>query len=197
MLDGVVRRTEGDPVFDAARAPTGDELAGLLGQLIARLMKLLTRRGYLVEEQGMTWLADKDADHPSASLQAASCTRRIALGPRAGRKVLSLRTVAGRGEKPRKALSADAHGFSLNAAGRLASHQREELERLCRTITRPALANERLSRDGKGQVVLRLKSPTRDGTAHIVMHPQEFMQRLAARAPPRAAAREFSLDCAA
>ncbi|MFN8998472.1 MAG: transposase, partial [Betaproteobacteria bacterium] len=80
-------------------------------------------------------------------------------------------------------MCADAHGFSLHAAVRLASHRRKELERLCRTITRPALANERLSRNGKGQVVLRLKSPYRDGTTHIVMHPQEFMQCLAALVP--------------
>ncbi|MEI6741413.1 MAG: transposase, partial [Gemmatimonadaceae bacterium] len=108
---------------------------------------------------------------------------RIALGPRAGRKVLSLRTVAGREEKPRKALCPDAHGFSLHAAVRLASHQCEELERLSRTITRPALANERLSRNARGQVVLNLKSLTRDGTAHIVMQPQAFMRRLAALVP--------------
>jgi len=48
VLDGVVRRTEGDPVFDAARAPTGDALAGLLEQMVARLMKMLTRSGHLV-----------------------------------------------------------------------------------------------------------------------------------------------------
>jgi len=51
---------------------------------------------------------------------------------------------------------------------------------LCRTITRPARSNERLSRNGKGQGVLRLKGPHRDGAAHIVMQPQEFKQRLAA-----------------
>ncbi|MFM7549656.1 MAG: transposase [Cyanobacteriota bacterium] len=42
---------------------------------------------------------------------------------------------------------------------------------------------EHLSRNGKGQVVLRLKSPYRDGTTHIVMEPQAFMQRLAALVP--------------
>jgi hypothetical protein len=63
-----------------------DELAGLLDKLIARVMKMLTRSGHLVEEQGMTYLADTDADDPLASLQAASCTYRIALGPRAGRR---------------------------------------------------------------------------------------------------------------
>ena len=35
-----------------------------------------------------------DADHPLASLHAASCTYRIALGPRAGQKVLFGVTVA-------------------------------------------------------------------------------------------------------
>ena len=57
------------------------------------------------------------------------------------------------------------------------------IARLSRTITRPAIANERLSRNGKGQVLLQLKSACRDGTTHIVMTPLEFMQRLAALVP--------------
>ncbi len=61
-------------------------------------MNRLTRLGYLVEEQGMSYLADRDPDNPLAPLQAASCTYRIALGPRAGQKVLSLRTAPGRGD---------------------------------------------------------------------------------------------------
>jgi squalene cyclase len=101
-----------------------------------------------------------------ASLQAASCTYRIAFGPRAGQKVLSLRTLTGRDEKITHGLCADAHGFSLHAAVRCGADQRKQLQRLCRYITRPALANERLSRNAKGQVVLQLKIPYRDGTTH-------------------------------
>ena len=85
----------------------------------------------------MTYLADTDAEDPLASLQAASCTYRIALGPRAGQKVLSLGTVASRDEKITHGLCAQAHGFSLHAAVRVASHQRKELQRLCRYITAP------------------------------------------------------------
>ena len=70
---------------------------------------------YLVEAQGMTYIADMDTDSPLASLQAASCTYRIALGPRAGQKVLSLRTVPGRDEKATTGLCAEAHGLSLHA----------------------------------------------------------------------------------
>jgi len=77
----------------------------------------------------------------------------------------------------------NAHGFSVHAAVRCSAHQRKELERLCRYITRPAIANERLKRNRVGQVVLQLKSPWRDGCMHIVMSPLELMQRLAALVP--------------
>ena len=58
-------------------------------------------------------------------------------------------------------------------------HQRKELEHLCRYITRPAIANERLKQDGAGNVVLQLMSHWRDGTTHIRTSPLAFMQRLA------------------
>jgi len=47
----------------------------------------------------MTYLADTDADHPSAMLQAASFTYRIALGPRAPTRELSLNYTALPGSK--------------------------------------------------------------------------------------------------
>jgi hypothetical protein len=98
--------------FSRRRAPpTRDELQGLLDNIIARLMKMLTRKGCLVEEKGMTYLADIDADKPLASLQAASCTYRIAFGPRAGQKVLSLHTVASR-EGKNTAAKEKSHGTS-------------------------------------------------------------------------------------
>jgi hypothetical protein len=65
------------------RPPNRDELQGLLDKIIVRLMKMLTRQGYLVEEQGMTYLADIDADNPLVSLQAGACTYRFAFGLRA------------------------------------------------------------------------------------------------------------------
>jgi len=45
------------------------------------------------------------------------------------------------------------------------------------------IANERVSVNHAGQVMLKLKTPYRDGTSHIVMSPLEFMQRLAALVP--------------
>ena len=53
----------------------------------------------------------------------------------------------------------------------------------CRYITRAALANERVQSNSTAQVVLKLKTPWRDGTTHLVVSPLEFMQRLAAPEP--------------
>ena len=66
---------------------------------------------------------------------------------------------------------------------RCAADDRQALEQLCRYITRPALANERVQTNAAGQVVLKLKTPWRDGSTHLVMSPLEFMQRLAALVP--------------
>ena len=96
MLDGVYRRdANGAPAFAEAGAPTDEELDALLRTVIARLMKMLTRHGVLVEDLGQTWLAEAGADGEEARtlwpLQAAAIPYRIAFGPRAGQKVLTLR----------------------------------------------------------------------------------------------------------
>ena len=108
---------------------------------------------------------------------------RIALGPRAGQKVLTLRGAMAREGVARKLLCCDIDGFSLHAAMRVDTHDRKRLEQLCRTVTRPALADERVQFNDAGQVELKLKTPWRDGTTHLVMSPLEFMQRLAALVP--------------
>ena len=115
--------------------------------MITRTMKLLTRRGVLVEEEGSTYIADNDSDSDEARtlrpLQAAACTYRIAFGPRAGQKVLTVQGAMPRDADFKQHLCADIDGFSLHAAVRCGADDRQALEQLCRYITRPALANER------------------------------------------------------
>ncbi len=78
-------------------------------------MRLLTRKGFLIEEHGMSYLADTDPDIVLGPLRAAACTYRIAFGPRAGQKVLSFQTVSTREPPPAPVRCADAQGFSLHA----------------------------------------------------------------------------------
>ena len=185
VLDGVYRIQNGVAEFHSARSPTAEQLQSLLSQIIQHIMKALTRNGALIEEEGMSYLAEMETNAALAPLQSAACTYRIALGRRAGQKVLTLKTISTQNTQPQenKKYCVNAHGFSLHAGVRCAMNQRKELEHLCRYITRPAIANERLTLNDAGQVVLTLKTPYRDGTTHIVMSPLEFMQRLAALIP--------------
>ena len=188
VLDGVYRcGADRAPAFVEVGAPTDDALQVLLQTVITRLMKLLTRRGVLIEEMGQTYLAEPDDDGEEARtlrpLQAAAITYRIAFGPRAGQKVLTLRGATPRETAVRQPLCADIDGFSLHAAVRVEAHDRKRLEQLCRYITRPALSDEWVQLNAAGQVELKLKTPWRDGTTHLVRSPLEFMQRLAALVP--------------
>jgi len=132
----------------------------------------------------LSYLADVDSDSDEARalwpLQAAACTYRIAFGPRAGQKVFTVQGAMARDAVLTQALCADHQGFSLHAGVRCEAHERQRLEQLCRYITRPALANERVQINAAGQVVLKLKTAWRDGTTHL---------GLQARAPPRVPAR--------
>ena len=86
VLDGVYRRgADWVPAFVEAAVPTEDELHALLQIMMNRLMKMLTRRGVLVEDMGQTYLAEPQTDGEEARtlrpLQAAAITYRVAFGP--------------------------------------------------------------------------------------------------------------------
>ncbi len=66
-------------------------------------------------------------------------------------------------------------GFSINAAVGCEAHERSKLERLCRYMARPPIAEERLSVDGDGLVVYQLKHAFSDGTTHVLFEPQDFI----------------------
>ncbi len=57
-----------------------------------------------------------EADTALAPLQSAACTYRIALGPRAGQKVLTLKTVPVQEIRslPGSKCCVNAHGFSIH-----------------------------------------------------------------------------------
>ena len=63
---------------------------------------------------------------------------------------------------------------------------RAKLERVCRYMARGPIAQERLSVDGDGLVILELKRAFSDGTTHVLFEPQDFT------APAHACARGIS-----
>ena len=74
VLDGVYCLTDGVPVFQPIPAPSTEQLQTVLSRIVQRVLKSLTRKGALIEEHGLPYLADPDADPALASLHAAACT---------------------------------------------------------------------------------------------------------------------------
>ena len=85
-----------------------------------------------------------------------------------------------------KRRKAHDQGFDLDAHITVRAGARAELERMVRYILRPPLKEKRLTLAPDG-VVLELKPPWRDGTTHIRMTRDRFIDRLVALVPPPAA----------
>ena len=58
------------------------------------------------------------------------------------------------------------------------------MERLCKYITRPPVAQDRLERRADGKLELKFKKPWRDGTRALVLEPDDLIARLVAAVPP-------------
>ncbi|MCP4471192.1 MAG: IS91 family transposase, partial [Gammaproteobacteria bacterium] len=92
-------------------------------------------------------------------------------------------TMAGVSEDRGNSQAAKESGFSLHAGVMAYPWERKKLERLCRYITRPAIAENRLSLTPSGQVRYQLNTPYRDGPTHVVLAPLDFRPTLPALAP--------------
>jgi hypothetical protein len=183
--DGVYLTDAERPVFSRVAAPTPRELQALVQQISERIGRRLERQGMLVRDAESSHLAfePEGEEGALADLQGHSITYRIALGPQRGRKAFLLQSVAPAAASMSTERVAQACGFSLHAGVAAEAEQREKLERLCRTIARPAISSERLSRLPDGRIRYALKTPYRDGTSHVIFEPLDLLARLAALVP--------------
>lgn len=171
--------------FHPARRLHDEEVAWLCKHIAALIDGHLCRRGYLDADQQLIGESESDlceeAVHHAAAIQGL-----IPFGRRAGHQALLF------GEepaerlppRPKKDLCADVGGYSLHAALRVGAGKFERLERLCRYVARPALAQERLWVSKDGSIVYGFRKAWRNGKRAVVMDPMTFISRLAAQVPP-------------
>jgi hypothetical protein len=109
-------------------------------------------------------------------------------GERAGKPTLRLlvspntvaRTTTDDGDEP----VAEVRGVNVHGKQRVDGTDRKQLERLVRYITRPPIAQERLTRRPDGRLELELKKVWRDGTRALVFEAHDLLTRLVAAVPP-------------
>lgn len=149
------------------------------------MRRLLERRGLEPQDAGGTPpdpLAEESL--ALAAIGSASVQGRVALGRRAGARVLrfgcepSAPSVTSTGSR-----QAHCQGFDLHANLRVPAEDRVRLEQLCRYLLRPPVAQERLRLTGDGHVLMELKRAWADGTTHLLFQPLELLEKLAALTP--------------
>jgi len=161
LLDGAYR-TEGVGalVFRPVCEPGAQELQALVEQIALRIGRALEKRGLIERDLENAWLAADAEAGPLDDLIGHSITYRIAVGPRAGQKLFTLQTVPPRlsGLEVDPNGATRARGFSLHAGVAIAPGERARLERLCRYVSRPPVAEDRLALIATGQVRYTLKT---------------------------------------
>jgi hypothetical protein len=145
----------------------------LVQQIAERIGRSLEKRGLVERDMENAWLTTEGSGGPLDDLICHSNTYRIAVGPRAGQKLFTLQTLTASAMPQAEQQgdhrgAAQAGGFSLHADIDIEPGQRQKLERLCRYVSRPPVAVDRMGLTASGQVRYALKTPYRDGTTHIV-----------------------------
>ena len=183
-LDGVyVSDSQAELVFHPLPAPSAEEVAEIAARTHAGIMRVLERHGRSLEGADDT-LDELAAEQPVlASCYAASAADVQLLGAAPGQKTQKLVQPVRRVPSPSDPL-AEVGGVNVHAKVAFDGRDRPRLERLCRYLARPPLAQERLSLHPDGRVRLSLKAPWKDGTHAVLLDPLDFIARLAALVPP-------------
>jgi len=187
FLEGGYFQTRKGPKFWRSGPPSDQDIQTLAVTIAKRIIRFLKKKGYFQDDIDAA-VPEKDLTQETLfpELQAASIQSRIALGERKGQYVRRWDGIDPTQFKSRRTgpLCAQVAGFSLHAAVYCKPWERQKLEMLCRYITRPAVAEERLELRPSGDVILRLKTPYADGTSHLLFSGLEFVEKLAALIPP-------------
>jgi hypothetical protein len=175
---------QGEPLdFYTADPPTKPELDQVLKQIIKRLTNYLEKQKIITKDSDQDFQLEIPEEDTYSRLQASSITYRFATGPSKGKKAMTLKSVPDTDHFAKSGLVVDNSGFSLHAGVATKAQEREKLEKICRYIARPAVSEERLSTNDRGEVIYKFKKTWSDGTTAIRMMPMELMEKLAALVP--------------
>ncbi len=79
---------------------------------------------------------------------------------------------------------AEVLGVNVHAQVAIPARDRARLERLCRYVCRPPLAQDRLEQHASGKLRYTLKKPWKDGTVALLLEPLDLTARVCALVPP-------------
>jgi len=188
--------------------PSHADIAEVASRTATRIEKILRAHGRSLDpelDDGSP--PDLALDEPGLAACYAAAARGISVsGDRAGQPPLRLIASPEPPARPRAVDATDqpivdatdqpiaeVRGINIHAVQVVDGRDRRRVERLCKYITRPPVAQDRLERRADGKLELGFKrawrddpwkSPTGDGTRALVFEPADIIPRLVAAVPP-------------
>jgi len=177
--DGIYTKDDaGELTFHRLPGPTLAEVREIAGKIAKKVHRWLEQRMQELEENNE--FAEKEP--LLAKCYAASSRNLTAMGPNAGQPLMRVVDAQAQAKSDREERT--VAGFNLHISLPIGGNDRAGLERQLRYMGRPPLSEARLTQRADGRIVVKLKSPWRDGTSHIVLTPLDFLARLVALIPP-------------
>jgi len=164
--DGVFIEVDGGIEFRRLPAPSEEDIAGIAYEASLSFCGVLKARGF--------WEA--------ATTSADTIEGLLKLPGTSPTKVKFFGQAARDGEggtAPRDG----AYAFHLFVSRVIELEDRAQLEHLVNYVLAPPFRDDQVELDEAGNVVLRLKRQRHDGTAQVVMEPNQFLDRLAELIP--------------
>ncbi|PRQ08354.1 transposase [Enhygromyxa salina] len=118
-----------------------------------------------------------------ASCYGASAADRQLLGDAPGQQTRKLAHAVREVAKRNEAL-AEVGGVNVHAGAAVPSRDRQRLERLCRYVARPPLAQERLELTADGRCRYNFRHAWKNGVHAVLLAPLDLIARLCALIPP-------------
>jgi len=179
VLDGVyVRDGEGGLRFHELGKPSTEEVVEVARWTYEALTRVMARHGRSLEDCDAS-VDELVLEQPAlASCYGASLSDRQLLGTAPGERTRKL-------VHPVRELSsadeglAEVGGVNVHVGAAVGARDRRRLERLCRYVARPPIAQERLEVTPAGRVLLRFKRAWRSEAHAVVLDPLDFIARLA------------------
>jgi len=184
FLDGVfVRAEDGDLEFHELPEPSPEQVADVAARTSKRVIRLLEKAGKTLDSESFDDAPDDFSERqPALAFVYAAAAQGVDLsGDRAGQP--SLRLIQ-KDDIKKAEPHAVVGGINIHAGVAFDARDKPRMERMCRYLARPPIAQDRLSLRGDGAVQYTMKKTWRDGTHAIVLQPLDLIARICAMIPP-------------
>jgi hypothetical protein len=172
-IDGVYVRGDdpsATPAFHVLAEPTQEEILDVARRTALLVVSILKKHGRSIDGLAEDGSSGVDDDALASCYGAAARTPAVRILDREGGRT--------------KELTAVVMGFDVHAGAAIDGRDRKRVERVCRYLARPPIAQERLEQLADGTIRYELKKAWRDGTRFVVFQPHDFLARLCAMVPP-------------